>query len=447
LLGSVWLVAVVACASPGGKSGDAPPDGGALAACQVCKGTGHDWCSASQTCIDATAACDYGQIGAFDACGDPRLVRPSALPVDCRNPNQTDVRCDVNAPPRSVGSGPNDNFYSYGGGFLDPANHRLVVAFACDICSANDTGVMGVDLVTGDRTLLSGVVQDPLTGAQHAGTGDALTSVDDVQRAPNGMWWELDSISDAAMLHEIDPATGDRTVLYTPEQLGLATSSCTLQGRPLQVGGDGRVFGRPANMVIHPDRKIYLTADRSFDTSPGQPEIDVAAIVELDGAACRVVTAFSPKDSTLAIGSGPGIYDSYGWLTERNGALVSDLASQYLHAIDIATGNRTMLASADPDALLGTGGKFGGGFTALAADGNTVLVTGNSETEAFGGIVAIDLRTGDRTTNAPDAGPQLNAKAANMLPHPTLENVYVMPGQGMITLYEPATGNSIYLSR
>ena len=404
----VWLVmggALLACSSGGANPSDAGNDSGP----------------------GADAATDSGS--------------PTALPVDCRT-NKTDKRCasQSDTPPETIGKGPMKNFYAFGGGFVDKANNRLVVAFGCDLCSDKDTGVMGVDLTTGDRTLLSGSINDTITGPLSVGTSDALTSIDDVHVAPNGKWWVLDSNNTGAEMHEIDPATGNRTVLYTQAQFDRTQTPICKDGTTgLQVGWDQEdgTIGL-ADFVLHSDGKLYLQANGPYG--------DPSAIVEISQQTCRVVTAYSTT-SGLNVGSGPKVGANYGWLTERSGVLVAPLEPDYLHSVDITTGKRTMISSADPSALLGTGDYIGDGFTAVSADGSAIFSTGGLNHVIFGGILSIDPATGNRTKLDPIAGPQSNAYGSNPIPHPTLPGVYIMAGDSMIALFEPATGNSMMLSR
>lgn len=75
-----------------------------------------------------------------------------------------------------------------------------------------------------------------------------------------------------------------------------------------------------------------------------------------------------------------------GWLVESKGALVANANCYYMHSIDIATGNRTMLSCANPSAMLGTGGQIGNAFNLASPDGSAILTTGDSVPEAFSGF-------------------------------------------------------------
>lgn len=427
-------------------SGDNSPE-----ACMQCADiTTHAWCAASASCVGIHDSCEYGLLSTDSQCDQPQLFEPTVLAVDCRQPDATDPRCDPdhNAPPKAIGKGPMDNFYAFGGGFIDAANHRLVTAFSCDICSQKDSGVMAIDLTTGDRTLVSGQVNDTLLGIQKVGTGDRISSLDDVQPAPGGKWWALDSISGAAQIIEIDPATGNRTIVYPQEQFLQDGGICKVGtlGIALGFGASSNSFTSGlANIVVHPDGKVYIRGGRAYDKQLN--ELDLYAIAELDHGACRIVTAFSTKMPDLAVGNGPTFNEMYDWLGERNGALVAGVSEYYMHAIDIASGDRTMISSAATGGMLGDGGALGAAFVTSSPDGATLLTTGKFNTETFGGTVNIDVATGTRTTLAPAAGPQKNGDDGLPIAMPGLDGVYVIASLGMVTLYEPATGNSMFLSR
>ncbi|HEY1960757.1 MAG TPA: hypothetical protein VGH28_34335 [Polyangiaceae bacterium] len=353
---------------------------------------------------------------------------PTSLSVDCRA-SASDLRCVplASSKTHSVGKGPNGDGYRYGGGFVDSAQGRIVLGFACPTCSDKDSGIMAIDLATGDRTLLSGTVNDAVSGIAHVGAGDDFTNVGDVQLAPGGKWWVLDTESFGAAIDEVDPATGDRTPLYTQSDLDGETGICTSMGLGLNVGEQGANAASGdglANLVVHPDGKIYLRASQPYDLM--FQEIDLQAIVELDQRACRVVSTFNGKDP-------------YGWLADDGTALVTNVGHDTLDSIDIASGTVTTISS--------TGPTFGGACNAIAPGDETVLTTSGTDGPAWA-LVSIDRASGDRTSLVATAGPQTpDGTGAIVFVHPTLPGVYVMAGVGLITLFEPSTGNSAYLSR
>ena len=417
--------------------------------CEACTDSatvfGMSWCSATQTCVDeSSTTCDYGLIHGPN-CNDTGLAMKSKIPIDCRKDLQvTQKACKDwgQGNPKDVGAGTTNDRYLYGGGFVDAANHRLVVAFSCDVCTQKDSGVMGIDLVTGDRTLLSGAVNDILTGPASVGTGSALLSADDVQLAPNGKWWVLDSKGAAAKIYVVDPATGNRTDLYTQAQFDGTTGICKVAGRVFSVGKEAN-GSSAVNMVVHADGKIYIQATTNLDAS----NKSATGIVELSGTTCKVIASYESGAATFNVGTGPMISEPYAWLADWNGKLIANETTYFVHAIEIATGNRTVISSSYSGGLLGTGGNLGQATVAPSKDGAVIFTTGKFSSMTFGGTVAIDPATGNRTTYVPAAGPQRNGSDGAMIPHPTLDGVYLVPELGGVTMYEPITGNSAWLSR
>lgn len=440
----LFVCALAACG--GGTPGEMD-----VQACMDCADlTTHAWCASSGSCQGINDDCEYGALTADHQCEEPQLFQPTMLAIDCRKTeNANDPRCGdtTSVQPHTIGKGPMDNFYSFGGGFLDTAKNRLVVAFSCDICSGKDSGIMAIDLTTGDRTLLSGKINDTLNGIQTKGSGDAFTSLDDVEVAPNGKWWALDSISAGAMIFEVDPATGNRTDLFTQDQLSRDKGICKLnnQGFALGFGSNGNSFTSGlANMVVEPDGTIYIRGGDAYDSAVR--EIDWYGIAALKDGACKIVSAYSSKNDAYNVGQGPTFNDMLNWLGKTpDGKLVAGLSQYYLYSFDPATGDRTMISSADPGAQLGTGDLMGDSFVTPTADGKTLFTVGKFNNSTFGGTTSVDVATGNRTTLAPAAGPQKNGDEGLMVPY--MDGIYVMASLGMVTLFEPASGNSMFLSR
>lgn len=438
------ICALAACG--GGTPGEMD-----VGACMACADiTTHAWCAASSSCQGIDDDCAYGALTLDHECEEPQLFQPTKLALDCRKKeNADDPKCGdtTSVKPRTIGKGAMDDFYAFGGGFIDAANNRLVVAFSCDICSGKDSGIMGIDLTTGDRTLISGKLNDTLNGIMTKGSGDTFTSIDDVEVAPNGKWWVLDSASGGAMIFEVDPATGNRVDLYTQAQLDRDTGICKLAGKGFAVGygsNSNSFTSGLANMVVASDGTIYIRGGDAFDTQ--QNEVDWYGIAALKDQTCTIVSAYSGKNDSLTVGQGPTFSEMLNWLGRTpDGKLVAGRSNYYLYAIDPATGDRTMISSADMGAQLGAGGLMGDSFVTSTADGKTLYTVGKFNTETYGGATAVDVATGDRTVLAPTGGPQLNGDEGLMVPYQ--DGIYVMASLGMVTLFEPASGNSMFLSR
>ncbi|MEQ1500960.1 MAG: hypothetical protein ABMB14_01955, partial [Myxococcota bacterium] len=415
-----------------------------LDTCEVCADLSeHGWCAASSTCgpIDGSA-CAWGLMEYDGDCDDPQRFVESVLPVDCRHPlNAEDPRCErvQDLASGTFGSGPSLDWIDVGGGFVDGG--RLLVTYASS-SSIDASGVLAVDLATGDRTIVSGRYEDVLQGIVEVGAGPFPSDLSDVQRGPDGMWYALDSSVSGAEIYRIDPASGARTVIYEQRKLdAYGAPICQVGGYGLDVGWS--IPSSPqdgsANLVVGPDGTLYLRGARG-----GTPSelLGIKGVVALRDGGCRVVTAYSiERPLDLGVGAGPAMADDYPWLVLDGDRILAATGWTQLQSIDLATGQRTAVSSSDPDALLGVGPDLGDDFAVLGADG--ALWTAGPYTEEF---VRVDLTTGDRAEYAMIGGPYTFADDGPMIPHPDLPGVFLVMYEG-VSLVEPATGNSNVLSR
>jgi hypothetical protein len=295
---------------------------------------------------------------------------------------------------------------------------------------------------------LSGSYEDPLDGVVTVGAGQLPLSLDDVQVAPNGQWLALDSSSAGSEIHAIDPVSGDRTVVYAQAALAGTTAAdgdgpgiCKIDGLSLQVAGHVPTTPNTgaANFVVAADGTIYARASRGTNELEG--------VVALKDGACTVLSLYSAAQvEAFNVAGGPSVNTYYAWLVEDGDRLLSASSQVHLHAIAKATGARSTVSAHNPDGMLGSGPMLGDDYAVLSGDGATLFTTG-PDTE--GGVVAVELATGDRTL-FPRVKIDSAATAASKGPlelHPTLDGVLIVAPEGGLMFFEPATGNYMNFSR
>lgn len=459
-LAALFLLAAGGCGSDGEATGGAGStstgDGTSSGPKDVCGNCADSkkpyFCFATEQCGAKDGSdCPYGVVDRGAECENPQVPEQTNLPFDCRHPRaQDDPRCEaygnLGTP---IGAGFDVERYQMGDGFVDTANNRLVLTFNCLLCPDEDTGVLAIDLDTGDRTLLSGHYNDTLDGAVEVGAGEQPSSLDAVKVLPNGKWVALDNIAGEAEIYEIDPATGDRTVLYTQEQLvGDITSDgeggsgvCKVDGWvSLGVGHNHattEATGAATTLLVGADGTLYLRAER-FGT-PTQ-DLNIAAIVGLKDGACSIVTLWSGDVPAVNVGTGPDIFFPYNWLIDDGDRILAQRGSFLLHAIDKATGNRSIVSAAIEGSERGSGPELGDSYALLSTDGATLHTVGSEIGE---GMVDVTLATGDRVPHGFLALDNVGAFRTRgpIFPYPKIPGVFMIAPEGGVILYEPRTGN------
>jgi hypothetical protein len=249
--------------------------------------------------------------------------------------------------------------------------------------------LLSVDLATGNRT----VVSNDTTGTGPAFTNPGLVALDEARNRV--------LINDIFSLVAVDLTTGDRTVLP-----GTDTSA-----------GPGQYL--PSSLMVDEPRDRLLIADGSYITAVdlatgertrlqdavGTGPLDDHLVVVLDDAGGRALLL----DTTLAVteldiwnpptagqrtilSSGTvGASEPVGDMVldlARNRVLVFEIGEAMLWAVDLATGERTLVSGADA----GAGpALFEPRSMVMDTDGDRVLV---SQADA---VLAVDPTTGDRT--------------------------------------------------
>jgi hypothetical protein len=367
------------------------------------------------------------------ACGDDGVARdagsfPDALPdasigadagsselaIDCTSRDVVDERCNVPSEidPGSIGEGPmlaNGGLgplfgVVYEGGFVDSESNRLVVALP-------SAGViLGVDLTTGDRAVLSGVYRDPRTGPTTVGAGDPIDGVFDVRAGPDGWYARV-----ADTIVRVDPATGDRTVVWTDAAPCVEYLSNL---RSLAVDEAGTAY-------VH-----------FFGMSAGAESAGIGAI--RDGA-CTTVTR-SSTDPSLVVGGGLDVNgEGWGSLHYGTGKVHALFLESLVLEVDVATGDRRAITSA----AVGSGPVAGG--TGMAVGERSIWTVSSEALQ----VVEIDRATGDRIAREPHP----DTPFARVLRGPS--RVWIHPNgvtlvlafTDTLFLFDPPTGNDHVLSR
>lgn len=358
----------------------------------------------------------------------------TTLPIDCRSSkNANDPRCAIGGPvpyatPGTIGTGPALSQVGVGGCTVDTAHSRLVISASTPSSNPPVGGLLGVDLTTGNRTLLSGVWSDPRTGAFTQGSGPDLTSAGAVHIAADGSYVVLTSkgISTTGapgptQLVGVDPASGARTLLFDASTHTAASDPCTgISATKFVLGADGTA---------------YFT----------RPYINQHQVVAEKNDACHVV--FCPG-CTPPVGTGPDFQgeviddtqvgpDGNLWVLGNFGSLVR---------IDPTTGNYVRVSSSDSSAIVGTGPvlPLNGMLTFL--DGAIYAIGIDPGSEHNDSLAAqVDPTTGNRT------GLQTSGFVSVEVDRcwtgvPGKSYIAATSEDQAIGLYEPSSGNAVILS-
>jgi hypothetical protein len=449
-----------------GASGGDPTGCGEAKDCTSCLGLfpGNSarcgWCAASQTCIDAQdygpetpAACSGGWNNSLlksDLRCSTRGTALTELPVDCRIPNSSDLRCsdprDSTSITDSLGEGPSlssvGQFYH---GFIEHKKPELIVGISS---TDGPAAVLGIDLTSGNRRVVTGSYADLRKGTISVGKGPSTDSYYDVQLAPDGSYYALvqppTDLGTSEDILRIDPATGDRTllvdgstVLCKAGQTGLhfSTYSLTLgannQEHSIAVGADGTIFGT------------------AFTSDGG----GISAIVAIQKGTCRVISSssFSHDQPEAEIGSGPPLSMEPVSLELAGDTLYGIVSFVAVIAIDITTGARRLVSSADPALHTGMGSGIAADWLWPSKGGKTIYTFGaqaknTSTSDSNLGAISVDLATGNRTEFPALGGPLAAGGEGAGFEHPAHPGIFVVTQHRGVELFEPATGNSMHLS-
>jgi hypothetical protein len=272
-------------------------------------------------------------------------------------------------------------------------------------------GLLAIDLVSGDRTLLAGSLRTPDHTYLTHGQGWGFQRVTNV--VPSGALLQAHTIDEfgfGGFMIDVDPVTGDRTdarPVGTQCEQVLAPDFFPLEWK------------HPA---LAPDTSIYLVGE----------SIQGQGIVRQVGASCELLVPLKAGE--------PGFDPNF--LVWHDGKLWSvDWLGAALSTIDLTTGSVNVVSgpgSVPPgtEALLGT--------QYLAVRGDRVYTVGGDFQHRITEVVA---STGARLPHAVDVGPLQTPPQTlpRVFMHPTLAALLLV-FDGAVVVYDPATDRANTLS-
>jgi hypothetical protein len=364
-----------------------------------------------------------------------------ALPTDCRPTTAPGQVCQrpSNVSAGAFGAGPSPRSLQgfsveINGGFVDTANNRIVVGVSHGTDDARKVLVMGYDLTTGNRTVISGIFENPSSGVTMRGAGPAVGFIKDIRLGPDGKYYALNSpdSGDGATVLRIDPATGDRTLVW-------AGADAMFGQCPSGLGTNPHVMPSPWSLEVEPSGSFLM----GFGGSPAGSGLGVLR-VSADGRTCSFVTLAGRANDSMAVGGGVslmgsdirGLYLHGGALYATHGLTAS------LLRVDLMSGMRTRVASSANQTTVGTGGTLGVGWVTYDPRRMSILTTGQFASNDT--IVSwVDSTSGNRNV-LEIAGPAYKGFQNG-------GGIWVRPSDGMILMavdgvaivaVDPETGNS-----
>jgi hypothetical protein len=341
---------------------------------------------------------------------------PSAPLVDCKVPAFSgELRCrSIDAlTPGSVGAGPAIDYSGVPlqevmGGAIDGQTLFLAIQ---NYHPSGLGGVVAVDLVTGERTLVAGALRTIDGGTLSQGEGYGFHNLQNLVVAAGGpiSAFTWDGMGFDAWILEIDRVTGNRTA---------------------QPVGDTCYQTLPANLLPQSFVHAALGSDTAAyvlgDSTAGQ------ALVKLLGGQCDVL---------LTLDFGQVGFNPHALNLEAGAIWATNQAGDELSSIDAYSGQAALVSG--PSSLSPTE-SIPLGRSAVAVDATRAWTVGG---ESDFRLTEVERATGARKSHPNGAGP-IQAKpltAQNVWVHPTYAAL-LLELDGAIIVYDPATGISNTLS-
>ncbi|AKF08990.1 hypothetical protein [Sandaracinus amylolyticus] len=365
----------------------------------------------------------------------------SALPVRCP-PGADDPVCGQAREDNPIGAGPRPRAQvgltpMLTGGVLD--GETLVIGGSWGGGDALTGAVLEIELGSGDRRALSGVVNDPRTGEQTIGAGRALGQVQDVGVRSDGDVVALSRVSTTRVeLVRIARESGDRTVLWYNQLTAdghETTAACT----------DGAAREIPnvddSSLAIGPDDEMYVVA------RPADPSAAAIIAIAADGRSCAITTFDGEAQPPGANrGSGPKITGGMRGLRYAGGRLYgTDAGVSSLIAIDVETGDRVVISRSGSSGTVGAGEALGHSRLDVDVAGGRAL-TIDDELGGATRITEIDLESGDRTTVALVSNTVHAPGEGGVWFHPSRPLYVAVTWSTAIALVDPVSGEGNLIS-
>jgi hypothetical protein len=346
--------------------------------------------------VFVAAACSSSPSSNDDGGPSPEAGRDSAaqdsgqssLPTNCIDPNNASKPQCVGDDPSAgtLGTGPSfaEGQVYFAGGYV--SGSTLVVTGG----DATTGFVMTIDLTTGNRTLLSGQLDDPKQGNITVGTGPAFAFPSTVAK-DGADYVVLDSD-----IYKVD-GTGTRTLLSN-----LSTLKCTVSAGT-EVGADD--LSPSAGVGVGSDGSLYMPA--TDGNSYG-----ALTKISATGATCTVVSySGDPTDKVAAIGTGPSFDTLFSGVLVSNVLYGGDFAQESIIGVNITTGVRTNISDWGTNGV-GTGDN--GGSDSVAPGSGNWLWTWGAPPAFTDTVVKVDIATGNRTGFLAATGPLSNVNLAGV---------------------------------
>jgi hypothetical protein len=371
------------------------------------------------------------QTSSWPTCHKPTLV-------DCRaqeNYARTACRTAREVSPGSLGHGFSpaalDGDVTFGGGFVDCA--QLIVATSSE--SEGYGLVLAVDLVTGDRRIVSGSYGHGRArhsvGANYARhkRRSELDGVRDVARGPDGSYYAFVTQPAAkptvVRVVRIDAATGNRS-LVVEWRKGHDGFGCDAASANVEID--------PSGFTMAPDGSMY------FATRDAEGGLGLVGLTEAEG--CHVVSR-TARGSTRNVGEGPALAGGVAFPRFAGGSVWA-LDALGLVAIDVRDGTRTRVSSAQTSPPIGGGDDFGS--TSLAVSKRRAWTAGGATYPAVR-LTLVDLETGERHGFRGVTGPLADPGLGTRIWHYENSGVAVVSVGGGFAFFDPKTSVSNLFSR
>lgn len=313
--------------------------------------------------------CDTGPDVHPDVCPqDPASVRelyvgysPTELPVDCRC-HKKDALCLsgddflVASGGMRLGAGPvladqgSAVEIRYGDLWPERGESGELIT-AVSVYTKAPGFVLGLDLATQERRIISGAYLDPRTGPTTIGEGEMFGEPGYALRGPDDMIYVYArSEISSGEIWRVDPDDGARTLIWR-HGLDSGFAQC-MNGVPEERTDPSWTPPAPLQLQLEVegftvglDGSFYLTTIPNGFPAPGPALINVAA----DGSACRVVTMGAPEFGNTYPAEGIG----GGWPLEQYIEEVKQLPdgrllinNRTLMEVDPTTGDRIRIGEA-----------------------------------------------------------------------------------------------------
>lgn len=237
---------------------------------------------------------------------------------------------------------------------FDSVGERFLLASAP---SEADHLIVAVDLATGERSVLSGA---------DVGSGPAFELPNDLMLDDEGQLWVTnnDGSEGAASIMTVDMITGERVVVIDESTMPTAVDA-------------------PLSGVFASDEGLFYVVENIDSDSP-----ILAFDVTSDVATGTTLSAADPNAS-VKISAGA---ESLHLDEAHNRLILRSRGDDHIVAVDLATGERTLLA---PEVLGTAPTLFDRSESAYHAHHNLLYVAGGGSRDA---LVVVDLESGDKVT-------------------------------------------------